>query len=62
MTARASPGKALPPVYPLGLILAGSRKWTSGQKGNWTSMTGLALVMFVALIAFGQKLFRLERP
>lgn len=60
MASGGSPGKALPPVYPLGFILPDSRKWTSGQKRN--SMTGLALVMFVALIAFGQKYFGWSDP
>ena len=62
MTARASPGKALPPVYPLGLILTDRRKWTSGQRRNQSNMTGLALVMFVVLIAFGQKFFGWSDP
>ena len=62
MTASGCRGKALPTVYPSGRNLTPGRIWTTGAKEKRTSMTGLALVMFIALIAFGQRYFGWSDP
>ncbi len=62
MAASECPGKALPAVYPSGRTLKARPGVDTRREEERTSMTGLALVMFIALIAFGQRYFGWSDP